>query len=247
MAGPAPGYKIETPEDFASAFAVSRETLDRLYRYVDVLVQWQRTINLVAPASLDEVWHRHIADSAQLLPLMRLHRQTLARDLGRSGAHWLDLGSGAGFPGLVLAILAAGDAAEAADLRVTLLEGSERKCAFLHEAVRQTGIRALIAVDIANARIENPTTQSKLGPVQAITARALAPLDRLLALAAPYFGPETAAFFLKGRDADTEIAGAEHGWRFDRRCWPSLTDGAGRIVEIRSLAPGVGGRAKTQG
>ena len=134
---------IRGPEDFAAAFDVSRETIARLATYEALLRQWQKAVNLVAPSTLDAVWHRHFADSAQLLSLAPTART------------WVDLGSGAGFPGLVVAILLAsspsphassawgeGIGAEPPAARVTLIESNARKCAFLREVVRQTGIAA---------------------------------------------------------------------------------------------------------
>lgn len=229
--------QINTAEDFAAAFRVSRETLDRLKIYADLLVKWQKTINLVAPSTLPDLWHRHFADSAQVLPLAK----------GRTG-QWLDLGSGAGFPGLVAAILIAGQSPEGDEgpkeegpSKVVLIESDSRKCAFLAEVVRKTGISACLPVDIANRRIESRPTQISLESAQTITARALAPLDRLLELSAPYFSSDTVALFLKGRDAPAELDLAKQRWRFQSRLWPSRTDPAGQIVEIRGL------EAKTEG
>jgi 16S rRNA (guanine527-N7)-methyltransferase len=151
---------ISGAEDFAATFNVSRETLDKLLAYVALLEQWQPRINLVAGATLPDVWHRHIADSAQLLALAP-----------KSGK-WLDIGSGAGFPGLVIAIMAHGSAGP----RVTLIESDRRKCAFLAEVARHTGI----SVEIHTARIEQIATQRMLGSVDVVSARALAPLVRLI-------------------------------------------------------------------
>jgi 16S rRNA (guanine527-N7)-methyltransferase len=221
MAGAA-AAEIRDPEDFARAFDVSRETIDKLLAYEGLLKQWQKTINLVAPSTLDSIWSRHFADSAQVLPL------------APPGAkQWLDLGSGAGFPGLVLAImLAPRDGA-----KVTLIESDTRKAAFLREVARHTGA----PVDIRPERIEKAATQSKLGSVDVITARALAPLPRLLDLAAPSFTAETVGVFLKGREAQTEIDAAKERWDFASELHPSLTDSSGRIVVIRAL------QAKTEG
>jgi 16S rRNA (guanine527-N7)-methyltransferase len=213
---------IATPEDFARAFGVSRETLDRLETYAALLRQWQKTINLVAPSTLTEVWHRHFADSAQLLAL------------APAGAmRWLDLGSGAGFPGLVLAILLA----ERAGAHMTLVESDTRKAAFLAEVARRTGV----TVDILGARIEKTATQAKLDPVDVVSARALAPLPRLLELSAPFFSGPTIGLFLKGREAEAEVAAASKLWNFEAELHPSLTDSSGRIVVIRAL------NAKTEG
>jgi 16S rRNA (guanine527-N7)-methyltransferase len=210
-----------TPEDFARTFAVSRETIERLKTYEALLKQWQKTINLVAPSTLAEIWHRHFADSAQLLAL------------APAAEHWLDLGSGAGFPGLVLAILLK----DRGHGRVTLIESDTRKAAFLAEVARRTGA----AVDIQGGRIEKTATQAKLGPVDVVTARALAPLPRLLELSAPFFSGPTIGLFLKGREAETEVEAAQKLWNFEAELKPSLTDNSGRIVVIRAL------NAKTEG
>jgi 16S rRNA (guanine527-N7)-methyltransferase len=222
--------QVRNADDFAGKFSVSRETLARLGCYDALLGQWQRTINLVAPSTLADAWGRHFADSAQLLALAPAQAR-----------RWLDLGSGAGFPGLVLAILLA----ERGDARVTLLESDQRKAAFLREVARKTGV----TVDIRCERIEKPATQAKLvsretaegGGWDVITARALAPLPRLLDLAAPYFSEDTVGLFLKGREAQAEIAAAEQQWAFDAALYPSQTDDEGQIVVVRAL------RAKTEG
>ncbi|MGL4396914.1 MAG: 16S rRNA (guanine(527)-N(7))-methyltransferase RsmG [Hyphomicrobium sp.] len=215
-----PGGVIDGPKAFVRAFEtsfpVSRETLDRLAAYEDLLKRWQKTINLVAPSTLNEVWHRHFADSAQLWTL---------RPMGPG--RWVDLGSGAGFPGMVLAILAA----ESGETRHTLVESDTRKAAFLAEVARKLGL----AVDIISARIEFDATRAKLGEIKCVSARALAPLPRLLALAEPYFGPDTTALFLKGRDVGAEIAEARSTWSFDARLTPSLTSSDGAVVTLTGL------------
>jgi 16S rRNA (guanine527-N7)-methyltransferase len=215
--------RIDGPEDFVREFAVSRETLNRLICYENLLRQWQKAVNLVAPQTLTEVWHRHFADSAQLLPLIPAGARTL-----------VDLGSGGGFPGLVLAILLK---ERRSPVRVTLIESDSRKAAFLREVVRQAGT----PVDILSTRIENPETQRKVGEVDVVTVRALAPLSRLLWLAAPFFAPQTVGLFLKGRDIHGEIDEARVSWRFDVELVESLTDAEGRIAVVRNVA------AKTEG
>jgi 16S rRNA (guanine527-N7)-methyltransferase len=210
--------RITGPEAFQAIFAVSRETLDRLATYEALLRRWQKAINLVAPSTLDEVWHRHFADSAQLW----LYRPAAART-------WLDLGSGAGFPGLVLAILAA----EAGESRHFLVESDSRKAAFLREVARQTGI----VVDILCMRIENPETRVKVGKVDCVTARALAPLPRLVEMAAPYFASSTLGLFLKGREVAAEIEEAARTWRFAYELKPSVTDEDARVVLLKALRP----------
>ena len=255
---------IRGPEDFAAAFNVSRETIARLATYEGLLRQWQKAVNLVAPSTLDAVWHRHFADSAQLLPLAPAART------------WVDLGSGAGFPGLVVAILLAeqllplpmllqhgerdgvrgrdicrrkrlpltltpprkggeGTPAAPASPRVTLIESNARKCAFLREVVRQTGISASVAVDILSTRIETAATQASLQAPDVVSARALAPLDKLLALAAPLFASSTVGLFLKGRDVAAELKAAESLWNFNVELVPSRTEPDGRIVVVRNL------------
>lgn len=239
MAAPAP---IQGPAEFAASFGVSRETIARLETYAALLNQWQKTINLVAPKSLADVWHRHFADSAQIYRLAPTGART-----------WLDLGSGAGFPGLVVAILAAehgaGDTSSPdlrsgppgrmgrRDLAVTLLESDSRKAAFLREVARQTGV----TVDIVCARIESPATHDKVGRSDVVSARALAPLGRLLEWACPYFTNDSIGLFLKGREVEAEIAAAEESFAFRFRLEPSLTDPEGRVVVVRNL------RVKSEG
>jgi 16S rRNA (guanine527-N7)-methyltransferase len=222
MSARATAAEIVGPEDFARAFNVSRETIDKLSTYEALLRQWQKTINLVAPSTLDAVWSRHFADSAQLLALAP-----------PDAKRWLDLGSGAGFPGLVLAIMLA----PREDAQVTLVESDTRKAAFLAEVGRRTGA----PVDIRPERIEKAATQSKLGAVDVITARALAPLPRLLELAAPAFSAQTTGLFLKGREAQSEVDAARARWAFEAELQRSVSDAGGRIVVVRAL------EAKTEG
>jgi 16S rRNA (guanine527-N7)-methyltransferase len=214
--------RIDGPDAFARLFSVSRETIRRLELYEALLHKWQRAVNLVAAGTLGDVWHRHFADSAQL-----------ARLVPQGATSVVDLGSGAGFPGLVLAIVLA----ERAPIRVRLVESDRRKAAFLSEVARKAGV----AVDILATRIENPETQAKICPVDVVTVRALAPLSRLLVLAAPLFAAGTVGLFLKGRDVQREIEEARAGWRFDVELVPSLTEADGHVAVVRELA------AKTEG
>jgi 16S rRNA (guanine527-N7)-methyltransferase len=228
------------PDDFARAFHVSRETLDRLATYEALLRQWQKAVNLVAPGTLENIWHRHFADSAQLLALAPQARA------------WLDLGSGAGFPGLVVAILLADRATGVpspkvdpspvvhfaqggGESRITLLDSDTRKCAFLREVARRTGISPAIAVDILSTRAESPTTRTTLTPPEVICARALAPLTKLLGLAAPLSPPFAVGLYLKGKEAARELEAAEKSWEFNAELVPSVTDKDARIVVIRDL------------
>jgi 16S rRNA (guanine527-N7)-methyltransferase len=218
--------RINGPEDFQACFEVSDKTLQRLMIYEQALRQWQKTINLVAPSTLDDVWHRHFADSAQLLRL------------APAGARrWVDLGSGAGFPGMVLAILRADRSADGDGEPHVLIESDSRKAAFLGEISRKTSI----PVDIAIARIELSSTQGRYTSVDVLTARALAPLDRLIGMTVPFFGPGTVALFLKGQDVQQEIEAARRKWRFTYELANSLTEQNSRIVIVS------GPQAKSEG
>ena len=214
---------IHTAADLARAFDVSRETSGRLEVYADLLRQWQRVQNLVAPSTLDVLWGRHMADSLQLLALAPEART------------WLDLGSGAGFPGMVIAIALAevGALADATGTRVHLVESNARKCAFLAEVARKT--RA--PVEIHGDRIEFLVEKRRIESVDVVTARALAPLAKLLGFAHPFLGPATRCLFLKGRDADAEIEEARGTWHFDVSTIPSRTDEHGRILVLSSVKP----------
>lgn len=210
MSGP-----ISGPEDFQERFAVSRETLERLAIYERLLKHWQKGTNLVSPATLDEVWHRHFADSAQL--------GSIAGEWSR----WIDLGSGAGFPALVVAICFA----NREDRRVQMIESNARKCAFCREVVRETGC----SVEIHNGRIESLYGDARLSGANIVSARALAPLAQLLDLAQPFFAAQTVGLFPKGRQADSELAACKKRWTFDVTPHQSLTDAGSRILAIRSL------------
>lgn len=210
--------RIANPESFQTAFGISRETRDRLVIYADLLRRWQKTINLVAPSTLGDVWHRHFADSAQLWQYAPTDART-----------WLDIGSGAGFPGLVLAIMGA----ETGATRHILVESDNRKVAFLREVARESGI----AVDILCMRIENLETRAKVKSVDCVTARALAPLPRLVEIAAPYFAPATLGLFLKGREVAAEVEEAARNWQFAYELKPSVTDADARVVLLKALKP----------
>jgi 16S rRNA (guanine527-N7)-methyltransferase len=191
------------PEGFAGAAGVSRETLARLEVYAALLRQWSARINLVAASTLADPLRRHFLDSAQLLPLLPAGAQSL-----------VDLGSGAGFPGLVLAILGVPG--------VELIESDARKCAFLREAARL----AAASVMIRNARIESLPPH----PVAVVTARGCAPLQRLLVLAQPFVASETVCLFPKGKEAGEELAAAQQDWDFDVTSHASRTDPRGTIL-----------------
>ncbi len=204
---------IANAADFARAFSVSHETVEKLELYERLLIQWQKAVNLVAPATIPQIWPRHFADSAQLL--------ALAPD----AKIWVDLGSGGGFPALVIAIMLANQG----ECIVHLIESNARKCAFLSEVARQTGAPARIH----NARIADAAASGAVPAADAVTARALAPLDALLELALPFFSSASAGLFLKGREAQSEIADARKRWVFDLAIHPSISDAQGQILEIR--------------
>lgn len=204
-----------------SGVAVSREALAHLEAYVALLERWQDTHNLVGPGTLDDVWERHIADSAQLV------------DLFPDARRWLDLGSGAGLPGVVVAILLRG--IEGAS--VTLVESNQKKCAFLREAVRVTGSPA----DVLCERIESVTKRWR-EPLDIVTARALAPLSALCAFVAPLVGRSAVAVFHKGRGLEGEIRDARQIWDIDLVEHDSRV-GEGTLVEIRRLRRRDGGDA----
>ncbi len=192
---------------------VSRETEERFAVYADLLARWQRIKNLVSPATLPEVWTRHLADSAQIVPLMP------------DALRWADIGSGAGFPGLVVAILLAGRPGA----HVDLVEANARKCAFLREAARACGAPATVH----NARIAEALPGLK--SIEVLTARALAPLPDLLEMGKVLIDAGTTAVFLKSRAevGDDAGLGADH----EVHLMPSVTSPDGRILVVRRAAP----------
>ncbi len=211
-----------TPEAFQERLAVSRETLDRFRVYAALLVKWNQAINLVGPRSLDDLWRRHFLDSAQLCRYLPALPEAAARVI-------LDIGAGAGFPGLVLAILGCG--------RVHLVEADQRKAEFLREAVRVTGASA----EIHARRIENLEAL----PVDVVTCRAFAPLPKILDLTERFLCPENAknqpvGLFLKGRRADEELTEVAKKWRLRLERFESETDPEASILRLRLLSLGDG-------
>jgi 16S rRNA (guanine527-N7)-methyltransferase len=190
---------------------VSRETEMRLDRYVHLLRQWQAKTNLVAPSTLPNLWTRHIADSLQLLAL------------APSAKRWADLGSGGGFPGVVLACALA----EVPEATVHLIERNAKKAAFLREALRVTNAAGVVHLsDIGD------TVDSNLSRIDCVTARALAPLHQLIGWAAPLIEKGAKALFLKGQDVELELTEATKYWNMKPRLHSSLTGGHGWIVEL---------------
>jgi len=194
---------------FAEIVPVSRETLARLEAYLALLEGWSTRINLVGRQTRIDPWRRHILDSAQLLPLIPETAKSL-----------VDLGSGAGFPGLVLAILGVRG--------VALIEADSRKCAFLVEAARVTGAR----VKVHRTRIEAAPAR----PFDVVTARALAPLDRLIGLAQPFLAAHSLCLFLKGANAAAELTRARKGWTMSVSAIASRSDPRGVVLQLRDVA-----------
>jgi 16S rRNA (guanine527-N7)-methyltransferase len=202
------------PSDKAAALAltpVSRETEARLDRYVDLLVEWQAKTNLVAPSTLPNLWTRHISDSLQLL------------SLAPSAKTWVDLGSGGGFPGVVLACALA----ETPGANIHLIERNAKKAAFLREAIRVTSSSGTVHLaDIGDS------VDRIAGPIDCVTARALAPLHQLIGFAEPLVGKGAKAMFLKGQDVEAELTEATKYWTIEPRLHSSRTGGHGWIVEL---------------
>lgn len=200
-----------TPEEFQAKAAVSRETMDRLRAYADLLVRWQTRINLVGPDTIPKLWQRHFLDSAQVFPILPqpIHRL-------------VDMGCGAGFPGMVLAILGVPE--------VHLIESDARKCAFLREVARVTDTRVVIH----NARIEQVTPLC----ADVVTARALASLDKLLGWAERHLLPEGHCVFLKGRGVEDELTLAAKEWNISCERFPSQSDPSGTILHLKEVRRG---------
>ncbi|GAB4282378.1 MAG: 16S rRNA (guanine(527)-N(7))-methyltransferase RsmG [Roseovarius sp.] len=193
---------------------VSRETAARLERHAALLRKWTQRINLVSRASLPELWQRHIADSMQLWDLAP-----------HPVSHWADLGSGGGFPGLVIAILAIERGSPA---RVSLVESDQRKAAFLRTAIRETGAPA----EVIAARAE---ALAPLG-AEVLSARALADLPRLLGHVAHHMRPEGTALLPKGARWQKEVEAARQTWNFDLELAKSQTEAEAVILRIRGVA-----------
>ncbi len=193
--------------------AVSRETADRLIAFEELFRKWSKAINLASPSTLNELWTRHILDSAQLFPL--------ASDAKK----WLDIGSGGGFPGIVTACFLADQPGSAIDL----IESAGKKAAFLRTAAGHLNVPARIH----SARIE--AMWQKIETPQVVTARALASLNDLFGLAEPWLTNGAKAFFQKGRDYQREIDESRVGWSFDLVQHQSAIDQASVILEISNL------------
>ncbi len=198
-----------TAEEFARETGASPETMKRLERFVALLEKWQKKINLVGDATLADAWRRHVLDSAQLAPLVFGIEGKIA-----------DIGSGAGFPGLILAIMTG--------RHVHLIESDARKCAFLAEAARATDA----AVTILNRRIES-VIDTKFAVV---TARAVAPLSELIGLAKGVLEPSGCCFFLKGQRVSDELTDAIKSWSMIITRIPSVTNNNGVVLKLEKVA-----------
>jgi len=192
--------------------AVSRETLTRLDGLVALLLKWQTTTNLIAPSTLAEIWTRHVADSLQLLTIVPDARA------------WVDLGSGGGFPGLVIACAMA----DHPDGKIDLVESNLKKSAFLREAARTLSVPAIV-----HARRIEDFVSAPMQSFDVVTARALAPLGRLLDYAGPLLKTGAIGLFPKGQDAESELTAASKSWTIDAQLVPSVTDPQARIVVVR--------------
>lgn len=191
----------------------SSEVEDRLIVYEQLLRRWQAMMNLVAPSTLESVWLRHFADSAQIVRLAPQARV------------WVDLGSGAGFPGLVVAIMS-GDPAV-----VHLIESDKRKCAFLREVSRETGAKVVVH----DRRIEE-VAPSIQGRIDAVSARALAPMSGLLRLAQDFLLKGAVGIFLKGQDVVDELTSITSVCRFKFDLIDSRTDARAKVVVVKTAA-----------
>jgi 16S rRNA (guanine527-N7)-methyltransferase len=195
-----------TPADSARQFCVSRESLEKLETYAGLLLKWSAKINLVAPSTLDHVWERHFADSLQLI-----------RFIPNGAKRIVDLGSGAGFPGLVLAI--------GTGCHALLVESNGKKAAFLEDVIRQTKAPAAVH----HGRIENLPLNTK---ADVVTARALAPLSTLLEMASLFFAQGATGLFLKGQDVGAELTNATKYWNMKFERHTSLTDPLGSVLVV---------------
>jgi len=199
-------------ERFQQATGADRDAMARMDSYLSLLIDWNARMNLVGPSAVAEFWERHALDSAQLLahaPEARI---------------WADIGAGAGFPGLVLAILLK----DRPGVTIHLIESMAKRCAFL----RAVSVALDLPTQVHNARAES----LNLSPVDVVTARACAPLPRLLEYARPLLRGKAIALFLKGKEAEAELAEARKTWRFTASLMPSVSGADGRVIRLERLA-----------
>lgn len=201
------------PADFQRDFSATDAQMAGLARFEAMVAETNAVMNLVGPATLPTFWSRHVLDSAQL------------HGLAPEALTWADLGAGAGFPGVVLAILLK----DRPGAHVHLVDSLTKRCLFLDQVVAELDLPATVH----NARAESLKLK-----VDIVTARACAPLPKLLGFALPYVAAGATGLFLKGESAEQELAEARQAWRFDAELLPSLSDQRGRIVRIRRLSRG---------
>jgi len=194
-------------------FHVSRESIEVLQIYVDLLAEWQKKTNLVSNSSLNDIWKRHICDSIQ------------CKSIFPNKLNWLDIGTGAGFPGLVLSILSRNEPG----FVMNLVESNNKKCAFLRKVIRETGVRA----NVTTSRIESVAKQ--YSNTEVVTARALSSLDNLLMLTQSWFDSGAAGLFLKGRDYAQELEKCRGSWEFDLLVHNSRIEENSVLLEIQNL------------
>ncbi|MEL6370734.1 MAG: 16S rRNA (guanine(527)-N(7))-methyltransferase RsmG [Pseudomonadota bacterium] len=205
------------PNDFEAEFGVSRETMAALDRYDQVMLETQAHTNLIARSTIDHRWARHYRDSAQLFTLLPEGARSI-----------VDLGSGAGFPGLILAAMGLGSRDPNRGIKVTLVESIQKKASFLTKALSNMGLEN---VSVVTQRIE----KSRLSSPDVITARALARLDKLLGYAAPIAAPSTLCIFPKGQDVEDELTEATKSWHMGVKQVPSVTNPQSSILLIEGL------------
>ena len=200
--------------DFMNTYHVSRETFDILSRYVNILTEWQSKMNLVSPKSLDQIWTRHVADSAQLCAHLNSDSKLV-----------YDIGSGAGFPAIVLAVMSK---AEHRDTKFKLIESITKKTVYLNAVKTELELNN---IEIINARTEN----LKLPPADIITARAVAALDKLLGFAFSFTSKNTILLLPKGKTYQEEVLEAKKHWRFDFEIIQNMVEPEGVILKISNL------------
>ena len=202
--------------NLARKYNVSRESMAKLEEYAALLLRWQARINLIGPATVGDVWQRHIADSLQIGPIISdncdIEKPTI-----------IDLGTGAGFPGIPIAI--------SMGAFVHLVESNHKKAAFLREAVRITEIDA----EIHTCRIENIDSEALRPKPDIVTSRALAPLDKLLGFAAPWMENGSIGVFMKGQHVDRELTEATKCWNMDAKTTPSPEKTGGAVIVVKNL------------
>lgn len=200
-------------DDVLARLNVSRESLLKIETYVDLLLTWQTKINLIGPSTVENVWRRHVLDGLQLLPLMQNNTEAVA-----------DLGSGAGIPGLILAL--------GGDLKADLYESNGKKVAFLREAIRQTKANARVH----QIRLETLEDHLPERIPDYVTARAVAPLEKLLLWAEPFLKRDAIGLFHKGQDVDSEVNKATKFWKMGAIIrHASMTDSDGTILEVKEI------------